>query len=322
LWLAGALLCLERPSLAAQTDLPIRAARLIGSILPEAATYVTAPIASTLAAHSPLSGPQDSIRFDDEIGADPGAYSSYGESIGISDSDDAGGSWLPEMQPAESEPPTELDDENPPALVGVQSGQLTHVRRSPRDVPPRVGRTFTPATADTHQPPPSPAYALLRSPTTFTATAGLFFAVPIMERLGIAEWLANERDAIDWNLPGLVLRTIARRAGASVKDPVDPVILAIGELPEEPPARVLILVNDWMRQIRRRARLSARIGLRSLIRRPGQLRFTATHIDVFFGLGDADMRIRRAGLDIDPGWTPWLGRVIRYHYSDDEAADG
>ena len=27
-----------------------------------------------------------------------------------------------------------------------------------------------------------------------------------------------------------------------------------------------------------------------------------------------DLDIRRAGLDIDPGWLPWLGRVVRFRY--------
>jgi hypothetical protein len=29
-----------------------------------------------------------------------------------------------------------------------------------------------------------------------------------------------------------------------------------------------------------------------------------------------DMTVRRAGLDLDPGWVPWLGRVVQFHYLD------
>ena len=43
----------------------------------------------------------------------------------------------------------------------------------------------------------------------------------------------------------------------------------------------------------------------------GRVAFTDTHVDVLFDLGHADIRVRRAGLDIDPGWVPWLGRVVR-----------
>ena len=54
--------------------------------------------------------------------------------------------------------------------------------------------------------------------------------------------------------------------------------------------------------------------LRQLIERPGVVRMTKTHVDVVFRLDQADLDIRRAGLDIDPGWVPWLGRVITFVY--------
>jgi hypothetical protein len=39
-----------------------------------------------------------------------------------------------------------------------------------------------------------------------------------------------------------------------------------------------------------------------------------TDLDVSLALDDADVRIRRIGLDLDPGWLPWFGRVVRFHY--------
>jgi len=26
--------------------------------------------------------------------------------------------------------------------------------------------------------------------------------------------------------------------------------------------------------------------------------------------------VRRVALDVDPGWLPWLGCVVRFHYGD------
>ena len=37
-------------------------------------------------------------------------------------------------------------------------------------------------------------------------------------------------------------------------------------------------------------------------------------LEVRFALDDADVRVRRAGLDLDPGWLPWLGCVVRFVY--------
>jgi hypothetical protein len=73
----------------------------------------------------------------------------------------------------------------------------------------------------------------------------------------------------------------------------------------------------WLRECRRWLRLGARIGLADLVLRPGLLSITRTHVDVWLDPEQADMRIRRAGLDLDPGWVPWLGRVVCFHYDRD-----
>jgi hypothetical protein len=80
-----------------------------------------------------------------------------------------------------------------------------------------------------------------------------------------------------------------------------------------PPDLELLLRTLYLataRLLRTRARLS----LRALVLRPGRIAATSTHLDVLFDHTQAELHIRRAGLDVDPGWVPWLGRVIRYHY--------
>jgi hypothetical protein len=59
---------------------------------------------------------------------------------------------------------------------------------------------------------------------------------------------------------------------------------------------------------------AAGLSLRRLVRRPGTVIATATHVDVIFPGEVIELRLRRAGLDFDPGWVPWLGRVVAYHY--------
>jgi len=58
----------------------------------------------------------------------------------------------------------------------------------------------------------------------------------------------------------------------------------------------------------------AGLELDDLVRRPANLSLTPTHADLYFDHRHADLRIRRAGLDIDPGWLPWFGRVVAFHY--------
>ncbi len=57
-------------------------------------------------------------------------------------------------------------------------------------------------------------------------------------------------------------------------------------------------------------------ALAHLVLRHGRLRVTGTHADLYLPLRSVDVEVRRAGWDIDPGWVPYLGRVIRFHYGE------
>jgi len=37
-------------------------------------------------------------------------------------------------------------------------------------------------------------------------------------------------------------------------------------------------------------------------------------IDVLLDLDELSVEVRRAGLDLDPGYLPWLGCVVRFRY--------
>ncbi|HJV28326.1 MAG TPA: hypothetical protein VJ673_21800 [Aromatoleum sp.] len=52
----------------------------------------------------------------------------------------------------------------------------------------------------------------------------------------------------------------------------------------------------------------------ALAERPAHVVATRSHVDIHLRLADVDLDIRRPGLDLDPGWLPWLGRVVHFHY--------
>ena len=54
--------------------------------------------------------------------------------------------------------------------------------------------------------------------------------------------------------------------------------------------------------------------LGQLLLRPGRLALTPWSAEVLWPLDTADLALRRAGWDIDPGWLPWIGRVVRFRY--------
>jgi hypothetical protein len=228
-----------------------------------------------------------------------------------------------------------------------------------------------------------------------TQHAGLFFLIPVLTRLGIAEFLTPE--LIEAAFPFYLLRTIGQRLGLPDDDPIrtvlatdapfdpqinfvapeswqngianpgEPIVrqiggknvrfdssgrlalavednIAIGFEPiaaersnplkglnsettsgldfdlaegfEPSAAKTDLLCHTWMTATRRWLRRNARLGLADLVLRPGRITATRTHIDLFFDLAQADIRVRRAGLDINPGWVAWMGRVVSYHYQE------
>ena len=140
-----------------------------------------------------------------------------------------------------------------------------------------------------------------------TAAGGLLFLVPVLERVGFAKW-AEERGIGEPEpdvLAAQVFHLLLTRLGAEEDDPA----WALA-------APFRLKAEGWLRSCRRYLRCNARIGLASLVLRPARLAITPTHVDAFFRLNAADVRIRRAGLDIDPGWVPWFGRVVAFHYGE------
>lgn len=70
----------------------------------------------------------------------------------------------------------------------------------------------------------------------------------------------------------------------------------------------------WQRALARYLRTYLGLRLHDVVRRTATITSTPTHLELVLPLRAADARIRKAGLDIDPGWVPWLGRVVRFHY--------
>ncbi|KSB91827.1 hypothetical protein AS593_07325 [Caulobacter vibrioides] len=61
-------------------------------------------------------------------------------------------------------------------------------------------------------------------------------------------------------------------------------------------------------------------ALARLALRPGRLSWTSWSADIAWPLATADIALRRAGWDIDPGWLPWISRTIRFHYDGVESS--
>ena len=141
-----------------------------------------------------------------------------------------------------------------------------------------------------------------------TSAGGLLFVVPLLRGLGFAYWLAE--DARRRDVPQRILFMLLRRLPIDGDDP----IWRLFERPIVADAAADGEAARWLGDCRRHLRRRVGIGLHSLVCRPARLSLTPTHVDVWQDAEAVDLRLRRAGLDLDPGWVPWLGRVLCFHY--------
>jgi hypothetical protein len=152
-----------------------------------------------------------------------------------------------------------------------------------------------------------------------SAHAGFFMLVNAWQVVGFHDWI----DAQPPHGRAAIARAWLERWARRLRLPVDDVQRAAWTAPaEEPlPADACAALATWMSGTRRWLRAQAHVGPASLVLRDGLVSVTRTHVDVTFGLDDIDLRARRAGLDKDPGWVPWLGRIVAFHFLEDRRGD-
>lgn len=170
------------------------------------------------------------------------------------------------------------------------------------------GRVPVVADADRRAPP--------EREVIVTAYGGVFFLINALERIGIRRRLAAWPEE---EVPSgfALLLALALRGGLAEDDPLVGFLAGeSGNPPPTPPAlREGLGVGTLYAEL---AALYPREpddppGLHFL-RQPASLLVAPLHLDLHLATSAIDLRIRRAALDRDPGWVPWLGRIVRFHY--------
>jgi hypothetical protein len=129
--------------------------------------------------------------------------------------------------------------------------------------------------------------------------AGVFFLLSLWQQAGCEP--ESPAEAVAW------LHSLAQRLRVAAEDGLWPTLAALD--PPAADARPL----PWT-ALRRASLAAMRLPLRRALRRSGCIDMTRTHLTVRLPLRAVDLRIRRAGLDLDPGWSLLLGRVVRFEY--------
>lgn len=176
-----------------------------------------------------------------------------------------------------------------------------------------------------------------------TRHGGLLFLLPILRlldlpaRMAAAPVLAEAPLRLGLHRLGLAL------AGCAVDDPALAAFCGLSTLPDPSCAgpecpELAAAVVGWADEVRhalarrlagdaercasrggsglppRQSRDAASAKLAWLIERDARVVAAPGWIELVFSLDDVDLDLRRAGLDLDPNWVPWLGVVIRYRY--------
>ena len=157
----------------------------------------------------------------------------------------------------------------------------------------------------------------------------MLFLLATAADAGIPEALLADEALPDhplhWTLHHLGRRLVPAR-------PSDPVLFAFSGTaptahpprPEPDPRAVEALDRHALRWARATARRLGEPGegsdadplelVTQIAARPGALSVWPGWVEVHLPLDGVDVAVRRAGLDVDPGWVPWLGIVVMFRY--------
>lgn len=161
-----------------------------------------------------------------------------------------------------------------------------------------------------------------------TDYGGLLFLLGVLEDSGVLQDMLHHPDMMGrpfhWMLQHLAMVLIP----VQLHDPAVQVFSGIGLInedareDEEPPTEEeSAAIHSWVTWVT--GHLQRRMGMvdvpeneliEFVCRRPATIMSDPGWIEVTFALREVSTEIRRAALDLDPGYIPWLGIVLRFRY--------
>jgi hypothetical protein len=174
----------------------------------------------------------------------------------------------------------------------------------------------------------------------FTAFGGLLMLLNALEVLHFPAWLAPQSPSVRAHFGRALLARIARRLRVPPDDPQQLVLSLDGgarqalreatchwegfrwprgfDAEKIQAATPALSANEslwrWQCALVRLLRRHAGTGMAHVVLRPAGVSITPTHVDIVLPLADANTALRRTGLDRDPGWVPWFGWIVAFHY--------
>jgi hypothetical protein len=202
------------------------------------------------------------------------------------------------------------------ALADAMHPAALLVEAPPPETPPHAPASTPPQPSAEEE---APVEVRRRARTRF---GGLLFLLGLIEQLGIPEEIAArlDRRSFRWMQHRLALALVPA-------EPDDPAALAFAGLPpdarppsfqEEPPTEperetissFAVRIDAALEEL-----LERRHSVPFVCEREAEIAADPGWIEVRLPLAEVSTAIRRVGLDLDPGYVPWLGVVVRFVYA-------
>lgn len=241
--------------------------------------------------------------------------------------------WIVSLAKNLRRPPTPSTPAVTPARTPPRSKEAPDAptSRASSDPPPPSPSSDPPEAAAAAEQAEEPPIELLES--GFTRAGGLLFLHHLIRELDLAEAIARDEAFAPRTLKGAMhLLALALLP----LEPNDPAALAfagfgpesgVAVLADPPPSRAeaeRLEVYAAMIVERLRDRLAALFPdrdtprdrlLSAVCRRRARIAADPAWIEVHLDLEEVSTELRRAGLDLDLGWVPWIGASVRFIYA-------
>lgn len=237
----------------------------------------------------------------------------------------------PAARPLAHAMPAQAQDTRPPETPGTPPA---HPGTAPHQRPTSTPPATTAEAAAQHMPAPEPHTATpptASRPHRFRASsalpwladapasahAGLLLLLNVLQALRFDAWLRAQPADAQRPFVHALLGQLLDLCGAPAHDPqraglvltdTDQRALTAGSPP------LAQALRPWRLKLRRTLRRHTGLDLQDVVVRPGWFSASATHIDVVYPLDEVALPLRRLGLDADPGWVPWFGHIVAFHF--------
>lgn len=153
----------------------------------------------------------------------------------------------------------------------------------------------------------------------YTQLGGIFYLINAINHPESYAFLREEKEWMQMVSGWTLVHNLAQKLGANLDQALLRFFADVAGLPSvgelknyQHPQLVKILLPLFQQRYAKNLRFDS-----SLVHVPARVSVSYSHVSVDYDMQSIRLPVRLCGLDVDPGWIPWLGRVVRFHFLDD-----